>query len=56
VIGGDVSFRGAHHLCKHFKGQVIGLPGTIDKDISATDATIGFYTAIETALDPIDNS
>jgi 6-phosphofructokinase 1 len=54
VIGGNGSFRGAHHLCKYFKGQVIGLPGTIDNDISGTDATIGYFTAIETALDSID--
>ncbi|MEP1446129.1 MAG: ATP-dependent 6-phosphofructokinase [Paraglaciecola sp.] len=54
VIGGNGSFRGAHHLCKYYTGQVIGLPGTIDNDISCTDATIGYYTAIETALDSID--
>ena len=54
MIGGNGSFRGAHHLCKYYKGQVIGLPGTIDNDISGTDATIGYYTAIETALDSID--
>lgn len=54
VIGGDGSFRGADHLAKHWKGQVIGLPGTIDNDIYGTDATIGYYTAIETALESID--
>ncbi|GAA0857348.1 ATP-dependent 6-phosphofructokinase [Aliiglaciecola litoralis] len=54
VIGGDGSFRGAHHLSQHWQGQVIGLPGTIDNDIYGTDATIGYYTAIETALDSID--
>ncbi|WP_299082265.1 ATP-dependent 6-phosphofructokinase [uncultured Paraglaciecola sp.] len=54
VIGGNGSFRGAHHLSKYYNGQVIGLPGTIDNDISGTDATIGYYTAIETALDSID--
>lgn len=54
VIGGDGSFRGAAHLAKFWKGQVIGLPGTIDNDIDGTDATIGYYTAIETALDSID--
>jgi 6-phosphofructokinase 1 len=54
VIGGDGSFRGAAHLAKHWKGQVIGLPGTIDNDIYGTDATIGYFTAIETALDSID--
>lgn len=54
VIGGDGSFRGAAHLAKAWKGQVLGLPGTIDNDIHGTDATIGYYTAIETALDCID--
>ncbi len=54
VIGGDGSFRGAAHLAKHWEGQVIGLPGTIDNDIYGTDATIGYFTAIETALDSID--
>ncbi|TRY32531.1 6-phosphofructokinase [Aliiglaciecola sp. M165] len=54
VIGGDGSFRGAKHLSNHWGGQVIGLPGTIDNDIYGTDATIGYYTAIETALSSID--
>ncbi|RDV26018.1 ATP-dependent 6-phosphofructokinase [Alteromonas aestuariivivens] len=54
VIGGDGSFRGAAHLGRFWKGQIIGLPGTIDNDISGTDATIGYYTAIETAVDSID--
>ena len=54
VIGGNGSFRGAHHLSVHWRGQVIGLPGTIDNDIYGTDATIGYYTAIETAVSSID--
>ncbi|MFC3095551.1 ATP-dependent 6-phosphofructokinase [Alteromonas sediminis] len=54
VIGGDGSFRGAAHLSKYWSGQVIGLPGTIDNDIPGTDATIGYYTAIETAVTSID--
>ncbi|GAB2683202.1 ATP-dependent 6-phosphofructokinase [Aliiglaciecola aliphaticivorans] len=54
VIGGDGSFRGAKHLSQHWSGQVIGIPGTIDNDVNGTDATIGYYTAIETALDSID--
>ncbi|WP_100641582.1 ATP-dependent 6-phosphofructokinase [Alteromonas facilis] len=54
VIGGDGSFRGAHHLSQFWTGQVIGLPGTIDNDIYGTDATIGYYTAIETAVSSID--
>lgn len=54
VIGGDGSFRGALHLANYWGGQIIGLPGTIDNDISGTDATIGYYTAIDTALESID--
>lgn len=54
IIGGDGSFRGACHLARHWQGQVIGLPGTIDNDVFGSDATIGYFTAIETALDSID--
>lgn len=54
IIGGDGSFRGAHALFKDCKIPVIGVPGTIDNDISGTDATIGFDTAINTALRAID--
>ena len=54
VIGGDGSFRGANHLSQYWRGQVIGLPGTIDNDIYGTDATIGYFTAIETAVSSID--
>ncbi|HAG22269.1 MAG TPA: 6-phosphofructokinase [Synergistaceae bacterium] len=52
VIGGDGSFRGAAELEK--RGiAVAGIPGTIDNDIGATDLTIGFRTAVETALDAV---
>ena len=54
VIGGDGSFCGAEKLEKCWDGQVIGIPGTIDNDITGTDATIGYYTAIETAVSSID--
>lgn len=54
VIGGDGSLHGAKHLSEYWSGQVIGLPGTIDNDIYGTDATIGYFTAIETAMDSID--
>ena len=54
VIGGDGSFRGAAHLTEHWSGQVIALPGTIDNDIQGSDATIGYFTAIETALESSD--
>src|SRR5215471_5943469 len=54
VIGGDGSFRGAHKLSTEFDIPCIGLPGTIDKDIAGTDFTIGFDTAVNTAVEAID--
>src|SRR5450432_3101663 len=54
VIGGDGSFRGAHKLSGEFDIPCIGLPGTIDKDIAGTDFTIGFDTAVNTAVEAID--
>jgi len=54
VIGGDGSLRGAHLLSQQWQGNVIGLPGTIDNDLYGTDYTIGFFTALDTALDAID--
>ena len=53
VIGGDGTYRGAQALTK-MGIRCIGLPGTIDNDISSTDYTIGFYTALQTAVDSID--
>ena len=53
VIGGDGSFRGAADLSA--KGILcIGLPGTIDNDIACTEYTIGYDTAMNTALDMVD--
>ncbi|WP_447641817.1 MULTISPECIES: 6-phosphofructokinase [Chitinophagaceae] len=54
VIGGDGSFTGALKLSTEFDFPVIGLPGTIDKDLFGTDFTIGFDTAVNTAIDAID--
>jgi len=54
VIGGDGSFRGAAALEKIWEGHVVGVPATIDNDICGTDETIGFDTALNTALDAID--
>lgn len=54
VIGGDGSFRGCVALSQHYRGQIVGLPGTIDNDLDGTDLTIGFATALETALEAID--
>ena len=53
VIGGDGSYRGAQALARHGI-NTIGVPGTIDLDIACTDYTIGFDTAINTAMDAID--
>ncbi|SDB37951.1 6-phosphofructokinase [Pseudidiomarina indica] len=54
VIGGDGSFRGAHHLSQHWDGQVIGVPGTIDNDVYGTDSTVGYSTAVAIAMDALD--
>ncbi|MBN1862013.1 MAG: 6-phosphofructokinase [Candidatus Thermoplasmatota archaeon] len=54
VVGGDGSFRGLHQLIQEFPIQGIGVPGTIDNDLSGTDFTIGFDTAVNTALEAID--
>jgi 6-phosphofructokinase 1 len=54
TIGGDGTFRGATALAKAGKVKVIGIPGTIDNDVYGTDYTIGFDTAVNTALDAID--
>ena len=54
VIGGDGSFKGAKALHDEFGISVIGIPGTIDNDISGTDYTIGFDTAVQTAMEAVD--
>lgn len=54
VVGGDGSFRGADIFSREFDIPCIGLPGTIDKDIAGTDFTIGFDTAVNTAVEAID--
>lgn len=53
VIGGDGSYRGAQALARHGINTV-GVPGTIDLDIACTEYTIGFDTAINTAMEAID--
>ncbi|HEL1943887.1 TPA: 6-phosphofructokinase [Streptococcus suis] len=53
VIGGDGSYHGAMRLTEH-GFPAIGVPGTIDNDIVGTDFTIGFDTAVTTAMDAID--
>ena len=53
AIGGDGTFRGALELSRHGI-NVIGIPGTIDLDIACTDYTIGFDTAVNTAMEAVD--
>ena len=55
VIGGDGSFRGANEFSKKFDLPIIGLPGTIDNDLSGTDFTIGFDTATNTVMHAVDS-
>lgn len=54
VIGGDGSFRGASSLHQASGVAVVGIPATIDNDVYGTDTTIGFDTAVNTALLSID--
>lgn len=55
VIGGDGSFNGASQLNKETGFPVVGIPGTIDNDISGSEYTIGFDTAATTAIKAVDN-
>lgn len=54
VIGGDGSFTGAGLLLKEHDIPVVGIPGTIDNDLYGTDYTIGYDTAVNTAIQAID--
>src|SRR5258706_2013685 len=54
IIGGDGSFRGAVKFSQEFDISCIGIAGTIDKDIYGSDFTIGFDTAVNTAIQAID--
>src|ERR1700693_607629 len=54
IIGGDGSFRGAVKFNEEFNIPCVGIAGTIDKDIHGTDFTIGFDTAVNTAVEAID--
>ena len=54
VIGGDGSFNGAMSLWQEHNFPVVGIPGTIDNDISNTEYTIGFDTAVQTAIEAVD--
>ncbi len=54
AIGGDGTFTGADIFTKEFDIPFVGTPGTIDNDLYGTDFTIGYDTAINTAMDAID--
>ncbi len=54
AIGGNGTFTGAQLLCEEHGINVVGCPGTIDNDLFGTDFTIGYDTAVNTALDAID--
>ncbi len=54
TIGGDGTFTGANLFFQEYGIKVIGVPGTIDNDLSGTDYTIGFDTACNTAIEAID--
>ncbi len=53
-IGGDGTFHGAVALGKQWPGLIVGCPGTIDNDLIGADRTIGFSTAVQTAVDAVD--
>lgn len=53
-IGGDGSFRGAQALIEEHQIPVVGIPGTIDNDVYGTEDTIGYDTAVNTAMQAID--
>ncbi|MEM2351430.1 MAG: 6-phosphofructokinase [Thermoproteota archaeon] len=55
IIGGDGTFRGASKLYGASGIPIIGIPATIDNDVAGTDTTIGFDTAVNTAVSAIDN-
>lgn len=54
VIGGDGSLTGARVFAQEYDFPVVGLPGTIDNDLSGTDLTIGYDTALNTIMEAVD--
>ncbi|HRK79875.1 MAG TPA: 6-phosphofructokinase [Saprospiraceae bacterium] len=54
AIGGNGTFTGAHKFYEEFGIPIIGIPGTIDNDLYGTDLTIGFDTAVNTAIEAVD--
>ncbi|MDP8234576.1 MAG: 6-phosphofructokinase, partial [Candidatus Saelkia tenebricola] len=51
IIGGNGSFKGASVFNQEFDFPVVGIPGTIDNDVNGTQRTLGFDTALNTAMD-----
>ena len=54
VIGGDGSLTGAQIFAREFDIPIVGMPGTIDNDLSGTDSTIGYDTALNTIVEAVD--
>lgn len=54
VIGGNGSYNGAYELYEEHGFPVVGIPGTIDNDVEGTDYSIGFDTAVQTAVEAVD--
>ncbi len=53
-IGGNGTLAGAYEFRKFWGGRIVGCPGTIDNDLCCTDYTIGFQTAVQTAVEAVD--
>src|SRR4030095_14706183 len=54
AIGGDGTFTGAKLFCEEYNIPIVGIPGTIDNDLYGTDFSIGFDTAVNTAIEAMD--
>lgn len=54
VIGGDGTLSGARVFAQEFNIPIVGIPGTIDNDLSGTDSTIGYATALNTIMEAVD--
>ena len=54
VIGGDGTLRGARDLAQEYNLPIVGIPGTIDNDLTGTDTTIGYDTALNTIMQSVD--
>ncbi len=54
AIGGDGTLTGARIFASEFNFPIVGIPGTIDNDLSGTDTTVGYDTALNTIMDAVD--